>query len=322
MNINLNQQLNNIYIPKEKKDITFGNKSVDLKRADDICRRVRLEFPLYSTSKIKLYKNIDKNEKTKNFQHFISQFMEEFRAYYIEGTPPKIQYYKEILGLKKNKIGNCGEITDATILALKMNGYNKVKKLSLYAYNPETNSAHKIDHCVAGLNITPKKGYKTFNPEKDKHVEKKHLIFPDENSIIIDSWAGFTDTPKNSELKYKTNNWCCNIQISEEDNTIHNIFQLKENEKIGYLIEEEPKFKPSDIKYYVSVFPGLVIKNPLGQKGEQPADLGLTWHIVNGIRMYNKIPLHKYSTPKDYNPKPIPKDTWLDKAIGFFNMIL
>ena len=184
----------------------FTSRSLALRQADDVCRRVMQEFPtVYSTTKLNRFSVLDKTRKYVNFQNFIGRIVGKYHINYTNVDGLDAQLQKEISGMKQYKVGNCAELADAANIALRLNGYKDVKILNLFAYNRSTKKMRDLDHTVAGIDFKlPEKyeycKYLLFS----KNIEPKYRIYPQKDSIIVDPWAGFCEYGKNATEKYNS----------------------------------------------------------------------------------------------------------------------
>lgn len=254
---NLNQQFNNY------PAVSFTSRSSAIKKADEICRRTRKEFSsVYSNSKIYSYQSLGKDFSFKNLLKFTEQFINDYRRYYEFPEKEEWQFMRELAGLKKHKVGNCGEMADATKLALDLNGYKDVEILNLYAYNPKTNEMRDLDHTVAGINF---KIPNTWNKYKIKGQDKlksmcKAIIQND--SIIIDSWAGITEFAKEIKNKYNHNqNFIKGTK--QEYSKPKEVKQLLEPEEQLCFISELKSYqlKELELASFGKKYPKLILKN-------------------------------------------------------------
>lgn len=277
----------------------FTSRNMPIRMADSVMRRVRLEFPTYSGSKIKLCNNAEKNERVVKFIRFVSMFNEEFRLYYFFPGSARRSFYREILGMKKNKVGNCGELADATVLALKMNGYCDAKKVELCALNKKTGKIRRLDHYTTVVGLNGKKTDSGF-------------IIPNRDAIVVDSWAGFTDDTQGANQIYKNRSWSSSIAVEK-----NNIIKLNDAETICFSEVPDNKITKEDFDYLIKVFPNLLLKNKCVKQVYYPDVRGLSRSEVNGIRLVCGMEPIEYDPISLNNRLECPKD----RKFSFFDRI-
>ena len=255
MNIYLNQgQQNNIYNSQN-----FGSRSQSLKKADDICRRVQQEFPVLSNTRLTGFSTIKSTTQNENYMYYARDVVCKYREYYDKNNSNmRHKLLKEISGMKNLRTGNCAELSDAAYIALKLNGVDDVKRIHLYAYDKETQNMRDLDHSVIGINFKLPKNYKYndwSNP--DKYVPPECRIYPQNDSIIVDAWAGFSEYGKNAESIYTTNKALieANKKWPSYSDTL-----LRDGEELCYVpLSDSYNLKKNDYKYYGQKYPNLII---------------------------------------------------------------
>jgi len=235
---------------------TFSSSSPAKRKAYDICRRVMNEFPIiYSETRLLKFQT---NKKSKSFNKIIgfsSDLTENFRDYY--DVENKNKYYtREILGLKKHKAGNCQEYSDTTYMALKINGYQDVKQLWLYAYNPKRNSLRDLDHVVTGIDFKIPSDYK-YTEYDPIYMSPQYRIYPQNNSIVVDSWGGFVEYGKNLKNKYNSKDLLLGLLKNVQRTSL-----LKDDEELCF-VPIKPKYSMPDdmISFFKNLFPKLLLSN-------------------------------------------------------------
>ena len=181
-NVNHNQQ-------------SFHARNNEIKKVDKICRQVMLMFPVISPTKLDSFKNhshfLDYIYKKDNMLSQIRN--KQWQALNIK------EFFDIPLGLmKKEKVGNCGELSLATLINLKLNGYKNCYLADLYAYNKKTQKYREIDHQTVVILSNP---FSQMN-----FGECKSLGRFGRKSIIVDSFIGKADYYFNMKQEYVKNN--------------------------------------------------------------------------------------------------------------------
>ena len=209
-------------------------------------------------------------------------------------------YKRKILGLKKHKTGNCGEITDATYMALKINGYEDVKPLWLYAYTPNKKVLRDLDHAVVGINFRTPSDYK-YKKGEPVFMHAKYALKPQKDSIIVDSWAGFSEYGKNLSGK----NGCVYdrkdlLQGLTNDKKAKSL--LKKGEELCFVpIEPEERMPDDMISMFKELFPQLSLSEKFGTPDTEKLKLELEG---SGIKISEIRRLKKVYRLKASNPQP------------------
>lgn len=275
---------------------TFTSRSLEIKKAGDVCRRVMNEFPIVNSyTRIFKFGSRTKNKSLDKLEDYLSVLTDKFRDYYDVDNLTKY-FSREILGLKKHKIGNCHEIADATYMALKVNGYEDVKPLWLYAYNPKRKIMRDLDHVVIGINFKTPDGYK-YKDGDPIFMSPKHRIYPQKNSIVIDSWAGFAEYGKNLKEKYNRKELILGLRKDTEVKPL-----LKQEEELCFVpVEQEERMPDSLIPFFKTLFPQLSLKEYFGAKNPDILNMELEGL---GIKSSELKRLKKKYRLKASNPKP------------------
>ena len=191
------------------KSINFHSRNKNIRKADDIQRRARSEFPIlspsyidefYSSTKLingnpvnikarKIFKKIDKKLTA------LRKITKEPDKYGVEQTPIQM---KTPFGLLLNcinllKVGNCGECATTVLAALAANGFYNSQKvylgLEIQYIDKKTGEIkyreiEPLDHAFVVTTL-------------DKENPKK------KDEIVIDSWLGFADSISGAKARYK-----------------------------------------------------------------------------------------------------------------------
>ena len=224
-------------------NLSFGSRNKLIRDADKICRKVNLEFPVISSTRLDNFKNIEKPQFL-DFQNATAKLVLLLRTYY-EDLTRFGQQLKILYGMKTIKAANCAELSEATSLAMRLNGYNNARNFWLYAINTKTNKLRDLDHTVTAINFEIPESYLTKNIPSQ--VKRKHLLKSNNQAIIIDSWSGFADYAKNAIIRYRND-----IKLSTK---------VKNNEKILFLPLPITSLKPTEIEFLKYKYPGLLLKS-------------------------------------------------------------
>lgn len=223
----------------------FSSRNIRAREIDKICRDVRLELPVHSSTLPETYHCYPKRTKAMTTVRELCKKVRVLRNSY-NYTDKWV--LKMIDGMKKYKIGNCNEQADALNVALRANGYKNVNSVSLFAYNTKTKSIRDLDHIVVGVDLKLPKNYQYYG---DDFPHKKQLIEPHNGSIIADPWAGFVDTGKGYTQRYKENT---------------NIFSpLKKDEKLMYGVLPSFELTDTDFAHLKTFYPGFYGARPQPQ---------------------------------------------------------
>lgn len=278
---------------------SFGSKSATLRPVDDVCRAVMREFPVMSDSKLLGFDSLEKKQDFKNYRRFVSKSLYKVREFIDSAPNSKTNFMTELNTMKKVKFGNCKEIADATYAALKMNGYNDIEVMWLYAYNPATKKLREIDHTVIGVNFKKPDNYK-YCPLYQMHFtipDYKHTLAPGNKGIIIDSWAGITGFGKNIEERYNHNKAL--IKSSNEIAKMHGKPPLKTllapGEKLCFVpLENKIALNEDDLLYLGKNYKNLIL--PKNKTAFNTESKGTTYKIpemneliLSEIRTKSKI---------------------------------
>lgn len=259
---------------------SFRARNIDIRKADEISRRVHQGFPVYSNTAMSRFKNKNKTSAVQRFHSAICDLVAELRSYYAVSTE-RANFFRMIGGMKTTKVGNCYEQACLTEMALLVNGYKNVRKFALYSMNPKTGKIKDLDHTIVGVNVKLPKGYISKNGYVDV-IPSESLIAPSNKGIIVDTWAGFTDDAKNALTKYKGN-----IFLASKPDSKH---------KILLLPYDKPEFKPEDILYMKKHYPNLLLSENNNKKSPE-LYVNDSWYesfnfskeIVDGIKKQNKL---------------------------------
>lgn len=224
------------------KTINFTARNKNIKKADDMQRRMVQTFPMlspsymdtfYSTVKMtkhdepvnpearRIFKKADKKLTA------VREIAKEPEKYGIKQSKleQSIPYTQLLDGIKLMKVGNCEEKAIAMLAALCANGYYNSERVCLYL---ETRYINKE---------TGKTEYKALDSLDHSFVITELENDNKKNKIVIDPWLGFTDSISGAKAKYK--------QIYDET-SIKNIisyhrsmFRLRTYENTGKLIKPE-----------------------------------------------------------------------------------
>ena len=225
---------------------SFQARNREIKDVDKVCRQVRLMFPVVSPTKL------DSFENRSLFTDFI--WKKDKQLGQIRAKQRKAINLKDFFDIpfdlmKKERVGNCGELSLATLIGLKLKGYKNCYRADLYALNKETQNYRDIDHqVVIILN-------KQFTKENLNGAESLGKF--DKKNIIVDPFIGKTDYFFNMKQEYVKSNLfeaglgeneilACRIEdmnIGEEDlNKLQKYFTI-DNSSIYKTNKKQSKFQ-------------------------------------------------------------------------------
>ena len=277
----------------------FRSRNISIRKADEICRRVHKEFPVYSNTALETFNNAERKPDCFNFISYVSSQISELRNYYSISNEPSVNVFKMLPGLKKTRVGNCYEQASATCAALELNDYKDASTLYLYAYNPKTNIIKDLDHVVAGVNVKLPKNYKYWNGIDN--VEAEHLIKPNNDAIILDTWSGFADYPNQAFVKYQSGKY-----ISE---------QLEEGDKLMLLPQYKLNLSGTEKKHLTALYPKLLLN-----ENKEKAEKAYAFSFLTVQEFPTEI---IDSLKKDYNLKITrPKEEPVKKKTSLFSKVI
>lgn len=257
----MNISLNTLYMP------CFNAKKKEIREADDIQRRVTLEFPRFSTTyadKFYLTTDTKKYSAKKNKLEFKlkglrqSVCVEEF----FDSIPHRIVLEK----IKKSKLANCGEISKAVLSALYANGIYDSDRYSLVLKTKFTNK---------NTNFTEYETTKILDHVFVISSMNKNSKDTKDN-VVIDGWLNFAGSISEAKEKFKKLyspsylNMIFESQKKDFKKVKANMQKdldfsdYKISSKIEFEKEEElPDYKKRILGNYIKEkYPELVIKKP------------------------------------------------------------
>ena len=320
--------------------LNFKARNVSLRKADDICRRTMNEFPVYLSTRLKGYSTI---AQEKNLYDFYEGMISCVRQYYISADTANGQLFRELSAMKQQKTGNCAELADASYVALKMNGFKDVERVSLFAYNPKEKTMRDLDHIATMVNLDLPQNY-TYCPlsilNSKNGPSSEYRVYPKKDTIIVDSWCGMTDYASNMKQIYNHNSTL--IKNTEKKGQIQDTL-LKKGEELCYVpVSDGIYLNPMDYSYLNGTYKGLV--KPANKKNIPQIDYSQSYEYnlpyiskyrINCIRyeygMKNAPSKNDYEVAKKMciyetfgiypvDEKPV-KKSLLDKTIALFKRI-
>ena len=185
---------------------SFLAKSKTARKADDIQRRAKANFPVMSVTYLNDNYGVfaDKNGKYYEKAHLYRLNLDDKihssrknisnEIYDKSYDNPLFGLNSWLCGIKKNKIGNCAENARIALAALYANGYYNSSLVLLY-YNVnildrKTNEMvmqypESLDHCFVVTDM--KKGLNKDNPK----------------NYVLDLWLGFGSSKEDADRKFK-----------------------------------------------------------------------------------------------------------------------
>ncbi|MBE7705278.1 MAG: hypothetical protein E7Z90_05655 [Cyanobacteria bacterium SIG29] len=243
---------------------TFSAKKKEIKKADDIQRKAKANFPMFSPSYLVNFytlnrKGINEERQTRTTQiaqrivYKINAFRElehndgenEFYNIYRRNEPPFIRTLDRI---KKTKIGNCHEASITALAGLAANGYDGQRvslKIEKQFVDRKTNKIifkkqYDADHTFT---IT------TMNQENPKPND----------FIVLDPWMDFACSVSDAKNRY---NAIVDFEKYKDDfNDNFSLFRVENFERTGEFINKsdcilrnklvfkvENEYSPEEIK--------------------------------------------------------------------------
>ena len=215
----------------------FTARNKQIRKADDIQRTARNNFPMFSPSYLQEFyclngegQNTPKQVRTiqiaQRIVYKINASREDDRAYKRNTSRFEPPYVKTLDRLKRNKIGNCHEASISTIATLAANGINDSKRVNLEQQieyiDPKTKKVvfsknYDIDHTLI-LSAMGKE-----NP-KEKDL------------VVLDSWMGFADSISGAKARYAR---FLDVNKNREDfNNSFSLFRVEHFEKTGEFLDK------------------------------------------------------------------------------------
>lgn len=188
---------------------TFTAKKKEIRKADDIQRQAKANFPMFSPSYLKEFYLLNNNctdaqkqlrtvqigqrivykiNAAREAEHRDEKY--SFLRTYRTETP----FIRTLERIKKSKIGNCSEAAAATMAVLAANGYYDSKRVGLRVQGKlidkktqkvlSKSGQYSLDHAfvVSSMN-------------KENPTEKDY--------VVLDSWMGFADSISGAKAKYQ-----------------------------------------------------------------------------------------------------------------------
>ena len=184
---------------------TFTAKKKEIRKADDIQRKSRKNFPMFSPSYLLDFYCLNKEETSKEKQARTAQIAQRIvykinagriadKEYnkYINAFRKELPYIRRLDRLKQSKIGNCHEAAIATMATLAANGYEDIKRLSLRQKTEYVDK--KTDKVVFSKDYDIDHTFLVSAMGKENPKEKDLIVF--------DSWMGFADSISKAKEKY------------------------------------------------------------------------------------------------------------------------
>ena len=186
---------NNMNIQSKAYQPTFTARSPEVRYADKIMRNLMLEYPAFSSSRVKFYDCYQK-QRPKVFEKVLPIYWKLHAERNGLSKYNGIDFINATLEMvKRIKNANCAEYATMARAAFLANGYKDVKLGSLRINYPKEGASpmttsEKVDHIV--LIVNAGKNAKLDNPNT---FSKK--------TIIVDPWGGFCDYVSNAFNTYK-----------------------------------------------------------------------------------------------------------------------
>ena len=178
-------------------DISFKARKTEIRKADDIQRKTKAEFPMLSSTYVdSFYKTTGKygritQDRINLYLHLkkkIFNLRDNTRESF--SVDKYIPYVKKLGKVKEEHVGNCMESASAAVAALIANGYTNTSRCSLVlnadfinkkSGEVEYSGTTSLDHSFALTDMNTGKG----------------------KNIVVDPWLGFTDSKEGAIARYK-----------------------------------------------------------------------------------------------------------------------
>lgn len=259
------------------KYTNFCAKKKEIKKADDIQRKAKENFPMFSPAYLNEFyilngKGMDpKQVRTRQIAQRIvykinaGRDYDDYDARYsIIAHRKETPFIRTLNRIKKDKIGNCHEASIIAMTALAANGYTDAKRASLKLkgefVNKKTNEVvfskiYDVDHTFAMTAMNKE------NPRNNDY-------------IIVDPWLGFADSISIAKQKFAQ---IVNPDKHKSDlNDAFSLFRVDHFQETGefldksdydikfkIIFEEEKEYTKEDIKalgsYARMMFPHLCL---------------------------------------------------------------
>lgn len=152
----------------------FTSRNPEIRRAEDIVRKVNNAYPRVSSSKIDNYSNID------NFKELDDRYKKKTMQFRNDIDNQESPLYPDLVNLKilpravsEEKFGNCAEALILTGIAAKINGFENFEPICF-----DSSETGEIDHTAL-------------------------LVSNNNKPYIMDAWLGIADYVPNVIEKYK-----------------------------------------------------------------------------------------------------------------------
>ena len=194
----INQYISNsayMHNLSSQKPQNFTSRNAMVRELDDIVRITRREFQMSSHTYLEHHFNL-RNDACKKMHKFNEGLIGEVRGFSSIDSKPSMRIIKSLETAKELKVGNCNEYARATYLACKLNGYDDVKFLSLFAYNPKTKKIRELDHAVVGVNFKKPTSVDVAGVPTDVYMRTN-------DGIVLDAWKGYTGFEREATTSFK-----------------------------------------------------------------------------------------------------------------------
>ena len=186
---------NNMNIQSKAYQPTFTARSPEVRYADKIMRNLMLEYPAFSSSRVKFYDCYQK-QRPKVFKKVLPIYWKLHAERNGLSKYQGIDLINATLEMvKRDKNANCAEYATMARAAFLANGYKDVRLGSLRINYPKEGASpmttsEKVDHRVL-----------IVNAGKDAKLDDPNTF--SKKAIIVDPWGGFCDYVSNAFNTYK-----------------------------------------------------------------------------------------------------------------------
>lgn len=186
---------NNMNIQSKTYQSTFTARNPEIRHADRIMRNLMLEYPAFSSSRVKFYDCYQK-QRPKVFEKVLPIHWKLHAERNALSKYKGIDLINATLEMvKSERIANCAEYATMARAAFLANGYKDVRLGSLRINYPKDGASpmttsEKVDHRVL-----------IVNAGKDAKLDDPNTF--SKKAIIVDPWGGFCDYVSNAFNTYK-----------------------------------------------------------------------------------------------------------------------
>ena len=222
---------------------SFKSKNQNIRKADDIQRTARNNFPFSSPSYCDAFYKTSKSwtpEIKDEYEKVVTRADKKisairdlsseaaFEGITFDERNLNAPIFQTLRGIKFLKVANCHECAALSIAALTANGIYNVNRVNLEAefkyINKKTGEIeYKATEPIDHTTVIAKMG-------KDK-----------KDKVVVDTWLGFADSISGAKGKFKQLLW--NSDIREKARLHRSLFRVEKIQKDGVLIDPDKDYE-------------------------------------------------------------------------------